>query len=111
MNLDDLYTEFRVEEQDLRLIKALVTDKMASKEFVDSYDHTLFLGDSQDFAEIVFNYIKRYDSSPSKRVMLEIDPEKTDLINFVWSELDKVEHNANDFKYDLLKIKNRFTRR
>ena len=100
MNLDDLYTEFRVEEQDLRILKGIVTDKLISKEFIGSYDHTLFMGDSQDFAEIAFNYIRDYDAMPSQRVMLETAPSKSELITYVWDELDRMDHNEKDFKYD-----------
>ena len=114
-DLYDLYEEepFRIEEQDLRILKAITTDGVITREFCASYDHNLFVGDAKAFAQKVISYYKGYSALPTRRVMLEISESNPILqseINFVWDKLDGMEHNSSEFKWDLDKIKNRHTK-
>lgn len=110
---DDLYGESgpRIEEQDLRILKALVSDDAVTREFVANYDHNLFMGDAKPFAQKVLSYYIGYHTLPTRRVMMEIAGEDQALrteIEFAWDELDRVEYNASEFKWDLDKIKDRY---
>ncbi len=105
-------TEIRIEEQDLRVLRGILTDRSIGTEFVNIYDHNLFIGDAQRFAKETLNYIKAYRSPPTRRVMLEhnsSDDRFCEIINYVWNSFNDFEFNSNEFKYDLDKIKNRHT--
>jgi len=113
--LDDLYEEntYRVEEQDLRILKAIISDEAAAREFAASYDYTLFIGDAKPFAKKVIDYYKGYLKPPTRRVMLEIagvDETLKEEINYIWDEIDRVEFNNSEFHWDLDKLKDRFTK-
>lgn len=115
LNLDTeaLYEEGpRVENQDLRLLKALVSDDNAARELSYTYDHTLFIGDARSFAESAFGYYKTYNQRPTERVMLEYAKESNSFEQFeeIWNKLKIVDYNPSEFKYDLDKIKKRFTK-
>jgi len=119
MSIEDIANEFyeekevRVEEQDLRLLKALVSDDQAARELINSYDSRLFVGDAKPFAEKAVNYFKNYSQLPTRRVM--IDSAREDNCFFeeceqIWDRLDNIDFNKSEFSYDLDKIKGRFTK-
>src|SRR5688572_13528803 len=102
----------RIEEQDLRLLKALVSNNSLSSEFVNCYDADLFLGDAKPFAKAAIDYIKAYKALPTKRVMVENASNNQDLANQfyeIWDAIEAVDFDPSEFRYDLEKIKNRFT--
>lgn len=117
---DDLYEEsepelpesgLRIEEQDLRILKAIVSDDAVAREFIANYDHNLFVGNAKPFAKKVIDYYIGYHTLPTRRVMTEIAGADVSLkteIEFVWDELDRVEYNASEFRWDLDKIKDRY---
>lgn len=110
---DDLYEEpsFRIEEQDLRILKAITSDEAVAREFTANYDHNLFIGDAKQFAQKVISYYIGYRTLPTRRVMMEIAGDDQTLkteIEFAWDELDRIEYNASEFRWDLDKIKNRY---
>ena len=112
-NQDDLYDLelFTIEEQDLRILKAIVSDDAVAREFVNSYDHDIFVGDAKPFAQKVISYYRRYHTRPTRRVMLETvnsDQGLKDEICLVWDKLDNIEYNASEFLWDFDKIKNRY---
>ena len=113
-DLKDLYDEheLRIEEQDLRILKAILNDDAAAREFASAYDHTIFVGDAESFAQKVISYYKGYRKPPTRRIMLEIagnDASLKEEINCVWDELDKLDYSPSEFRWDLDKIKDRFT--
>jgi replicative DNA helicase len=104
-------TELRLEEQDLRLLKTILTDPLSGVEFANTYDEKLFLGDARWFAKSALAYIKAYRSLPTRRVMLEHfkdDAQKKDIVATVWDSALAADASLSEFKYDLDKIKNRF---
>ncbi len=104
-------TELRLEEQDLRLLKTILTDPLSGIEFANTYDEKIFLGDSKWFAQSVLAYIKAYKTLPTKRVMLEHfqhSSQKQDNVATIWDSIFELEANPSEFKYDLDKLKNRF---
>ena len=110
MNLDELYDDFILEDQDLRILKVFMSNKIINRDFRTSYDYSVFCGDAQDFAKLALSYSKSYDALPSRRTLCEISPNQKDFINFVCDKLDNLDINENDFEYDLKKIKDRYTK-
>ena len=113
---DDLsYNEetYHVEDQDLRILKGIISSERSGKEFAGSYTHDLFLGDSKDVAKVVLDYIRAYKSTPTKRTLLDFcqsEPKISDKIEYVWGLLDNVEYDVIEFNYDLQKLKDRDSR-
>lgn len=109
--MNDDYRELRLEEQDLRLLKVILTDPLAASEFANTYDESLFIGDAKTFAKSVLSYIKAYRATPTKRVLLDHYSESPDAqaeINEVWDAVQEADATPAEFKYDLDKVKNRF---
>ncbi len=105
--------EIRVEEQDLRLLKAIVTDDQAARELSNVYDTSLFVGDAKPFADKAISYFKAYSQLPTRRVMLDQAKENNSFFEefeHIWDRLDKTDYDSSEFSYDLDKIKGRFTR-
>ena len=112
IQLDDLYgeKELHIEEQDIRILKALVSDDKAARELSAICSYDLFVGDARLFAEAALGYFKTYNQLPTKRIML--DQVKGDnCFEQIWNEIDGVEYNYSEFGYDLEKIKDRFTKK
>lgn len=120
-NLDDLdingefyeEKEIRVEEQDLRLLKALVSDDTAARELSNVYDHSLFMGDARPFAEKAMGYFKTYKQLPTKRVMLDQAKESNSFFEEfeqIWDQLEGAEYQSAEFHYDLDKVKDRYAK-
>jgi len=105
--------EVRVEDQDLRILKAILCDSTIARDFAGNYDSTVFMGAAKEFAAIVIDYIKAYKSFPTKRIMLDKAGQDDGLANVVetiWDELEHTEYNPVEFQYDLDKLKERHTR-
>lgn len=103
--------EYRIEEQDLRILKTVLTDPVIGVEFAGSFDESVFVGTTRNVAKSALAYIKAYRSLPTKRVMLEHaanNQDRIDEINAVYSALDDVTVASSEFKYDLEKLKNRY---
>jgi len=105
--------EYQLEDQDLRLLKGILSSERAGKEFANTYTHELFIKDSIDFAKYVLDYIKTFKTIPTKKTLLDFcktNPSSQDRIEYVWGELDKIEYDIIEFNYDLEKLKNRFAK-
>lgn len=112
--LDELFEEGElvVEEQDLRLIKGIVTEHEIAREFASSTDSRLFMGDARAFADSAIAYYKKFNSLPTRRVMMELteaSPDLNEATSEIWDRLDSVEFNKSEFNYDMAKIKQRYT--
>ena len=104
---------YRFEDQDLRILKALVTNKLTAIKFTNSYDHEIFFGDAKAVGETIIEYVKAYKSIPTRRVLLDLhkkDQELHNKIDHAWELLSEIDHNESEFEYDLEKLKNRFTK-
>ena len=117
-NLDniDLDSEFyeerelRIEDQDLRLLKAIVSDSQAARE-LSSINTNIFIGDSKYFAEKAINYFKTYKQLPTKRVMLDmVSGDAYSIFSKIWDNIEKIEYKSSEFQYDLEKIKFRYSK-
>ncbi len=108
-DLEEFYSELLIEEQDLRILKALVSSEEAAREFTNTYGYCLFVGGAKDFGRNIVQYIKTYGTLPTRRVLLdEAEQDNTKQeINFIWDKLDAMEHTPSEFGYDLDKLKNR----
>lgn len=102
---DEAYGDnIRLEEQDLRLLKALVSDDNAARQVASAYGSELFVGDAAPFADAAISYFKTYNNLPTRRVMTDKSP----TFEYIWDEIDKISYNKSEFSYDLDKIQNRF---
>lgn len=114
INLSELYNEpedLRIEEQDARILKAIITDTKSARYFSNIYDDSLFVGNAKLFAKSVIDYFKTYKALPTKRVLLDINqnnPVFCNEIEYIYNKLDNLDYNISDFQYDLTKVKNRF---
>lgn len=103
--------ELCLEEQDLRLLKTILAEATIASEFANTYDESIFMGDSKKFAKMVLSYVKAYKVPPTKRVMLDRCSDNVELldeVSTIWDAVQEIDCAATEFKYDLDKIKNRF---
>jgi len=102
------------DELDLVILKHIITNKNNALEFINGCDTNLFSPEVWNFSKIVVNYIKSYRNVPTLRVIEEKlaksknNAKLIDTVRKIWGQLDKVEINEKEYKFDLEKIKNRF---
>lgn len=103
-----------IEELDLRVLKAICTDKVSALTYVYRYDHTLFDEDTERFAKLVLDYTKHFRAPPTKRTLLDrhkSNAHLTNLIEETWNEIDEYEYDLKEFSYDLEQLKQRYRER
>lgn len=103
-------TEIRVEEQDLRLVKHVLSNRINALEFTSTYNENLFIGDIKPLMREVIWYVKNYREVPTTRILLDKVQDNPELQNNFRDVLEMVERTEIDpveFCYDLDKIKNK----
>lgn len=103
-----------LEELDLKILKAITTDKISALTFCHKYDSDVFDDDSRRFAKLTLDYIKHFHAPPTRRTLLDRHRNSTNLadtINNAWDELDSITYDVKEFNYDVGEIKNRYKER
>lgn len=98
---------------DLTVLKSIITNKKHALDFVNDNDPKIFSPEVWNFANLVVGYVRTYKELPTLRVVTEKlakgnNDKLIDSVKTVWSELDKITVNDNEYKHDLEKIKHRF---
>lgn len=99
------------QDQDLRVFKAITSDSRLALDFVNSHDPSVFLGDSKHVGKAIFDYIKAYKTTPTKRVLVDKYKTDTDLaikIENLFDILPSIDFDPNEYQYDLDKIKHNY---
>lgn len=100
-----------VQEQDLRLLKAITSDSRLALDFVNSNDTNIFLGSAKPVGKVVCDYIRAYKTPPTRRVLVDKYQSDRDLVGQIESIFDNfpnVEFNPVEYQYDLEKIRQRY---
>lgn len=103
-----------IEELDLRILKAICTDKVSALTYAYRYDHTLFDEDTERFAKLVLDYTKHFRAPPTKRTLLDRHKNNAHLTNLIeetWNEIDEYEYDLKEYSYDLEQLKQRYRER
>jgi replicative DNA helicase len=103
-----------IDDLDLRVLKAICTDKVSALTYAYRYDHTLFDQDTERFAKLVLDYTKHFRAPPTKRTLLDRhknNPHLTNLIEETWNEIDEYEYDLKEYSYDLEQLKQRYRER
>lgn len=103
--------ESSFEEQDLRILKNVLSNVHQAVDFAQSYDEKLFMGDAVKVARPILAYIKNYKAIPTRRILedrFQNDWEMARLLDTFYYNLDQIEVEPTEYKYDLDKIKDRF---
>lgn len=100
-------------ELDLRILKALTTDKISALTYVNKFDHTLFSNEFKLFGKICTDYINTYRSPPTERTLIEFqkDPSNTPIIESTWQDLELIDYDIREYSFDLDKLKKRHQHR
>jgi replicative DNA helicase len=98
---------------DLAVLKSIITNKKIGLDFANECDPKIFSPEVWNFANLVVNYLRTYKELPTLRVMTEkLSKNNNDKflesVKTVWTELDKIKVNDQEYKHDLEKIKHRF---
>src|SRR5258708_4044826 len=101
-------------ELDLKILKTILSNRRYALEFAHECGEKIFVNDLWKFAKIVLDYVKFYKEVPTERIILEkTKASKNDaLLKYVAETFSKVNSSNCDereFKYDLEKIKNRYS--
>ncbi len=110
MMIEDQEAEVLIDEQDIRVFKNVVQDNGCALEFLSLPPKVFINSDSKKFAEFISDYIQTYRCSPSIRTIkeqAEKSPFKETFLQIA-EDLNKVEVESKEFKYDLEKVKNKF---
>ena len=99
---------------DLSILKAIVSNKKLALHFINDCDTKLFSPTYWNFANLVTGYIKTYKDIPTLRVIEDrLSKGKNDKIienvKSIWKQLDDVSYDDKEYKYDLDKLKNRYS--
>jgi replicative DNA helicase len=100
-----------LEQLDLKILKAITTDKISALSFSHKYDSEVFDEDSRRFAKLTLDYIKHFHSPPTRRTLLDRHRNSTTLANVIneaWDELDATTYDVKEFSYDVNEVKSRF---
>lgn len=100
-----------VQEQDLRLLKAITSDSRLALDFINSNDHNVFLGAARPVGKAVCDYIRAYKTPPTKRVLVDKysgDKDFATQIERIFDSFPVVEFNPTEYQYDLEKIRQRY---
>jgi replicative DNA helicase len=100
------------DELDLRILKTILTNKKYALEFSYECGHRLFHVDLWKFSKQVIEYIRLYKEVPTKRIILEQNANNKSALEYVMSifaKLDLVKYDDREYKYDLQKLKARFS--
>lgn len=98
-------------ELDLSILKTLVTNKKHALDFVNECDDKLFDTSVWNFANIIVNYLRTYKELPTLRVLEERLTKQqglSDMVKRVWGQIDQLQYNDKEFKYDLERLKKRY---
>ena len=101
----------RIESQDLRILKVLTTDIKKAAEFCSVYDSSLFFGQVKEIAHAIIEYVKQFNSDPSFRALSDYHKSNEKLVEKLsetFQQLQETEYNEVDYKYDLIKFKEKF---
>jgi len=98
---------------DLSVLKSILTNKKHGLDFANDNDPKIFSPETWNFANLVVGYIKTYKELPTLRVITEKlskgnNEKLIESVKAVWSEIDKIKINDQEYKHDLEKIKQRF---
>ena len=100
------------DEQDMRILKTIISNKKHGLDFATENDPKLFSGELWNFANLVVGYIRTYKELPTLRVITEKlskgnNESLIKKVTAVWHELDKLQVDDKEYKHDLEKIKKR----
>ena len=99
---------------DLSILKVLVSNKRQALDFVNDCDTKLFGSSYWNFANLLVGYIKTYKDIPTLRVIEDrLSKGKNEKIienvKTIWKQLDSISYDDKEYKYDLEKLKNRYS--
>ena len=98
-----------IDDLDLFILKTITTNKKLAFEFINECDTKIFSPETWHFANAVCNHIKTYKDLPTLRVFEnKFNKVQFDNIKNIWSKIDDIKYNDNDFHYDLERLKDRF---
>lgn len=102
-----------IPELDLEILKSITTSKKSALHFANECDSKLFSPEIWNVANLVIGYVKTYKEVPSIKVIEDklskgSNSKLLENVKLVWTQLDNVNVNDQDFKYNLDKLKNRF---
>ena len=100
-----------ISELDLKVLKAILDDKVNALTFAYRYDCSLFEDDVKRFAKTILDYISHFKSPPTRRTLIDRHKNNSDLVQSIeesWDEIDALEHDIKEFPYNLEEIKKRF---
>ncbi len=98
---------------DMSVLKSILTNKKHALDFANENDPKIFSADLWNFANVVIGYIRTYKDIPTQRVVVEKlskgnNDKLVESIKAVWTELDKINSNDQEYRHDLDKIKARY---
>lgn len=109
-DIADLYQKNQpvLDEQDLRLLKGVLTDLEVARYFSTTTQGKLFVGEAKPFMHLAMTLYQRHGSLPTRRMMLEQAGSKADSFSYIWDEIEEIQFNKQEFNYDLEKLKQRY---
>jgi len=100
-------------ELDLVILKNLLNNKKYALDFATEGDHKIFAPEIWNFATIVLGYVKTYKELPTLRVVIERlskgnNDKLIENIKSTWNQIDHLEYDEKEYKFNLEKLKKRF---
>ncbi len=90
-------------EQDIRLLKAIVTDKGAAIDCIYQLRPDMFSEQTRGLATAAFDYVKEYKSLPTQRILKDqVDP---DVVDAIFERINHSQFNKEELAFDIKKLK------
>lgn len=107
------------EQLELEVLKGLITSKKSALEFTSEIDitkHNIFSPDLWHFAITVVNYIKTYKEVPTIKILCEkisktLNNDAIENFKNVWDKVNSSNFEEKEFKFNLEKLKQKFSER
>lgn len=107
------------EQLELEVLKGLITSKKSALEFTSEVDitkHNIFSPDLWHFAITVVNYIKTYKEVPTIKILCEkisktLNNDAIENFKNVWDKVNSSNFEEKEFKFNLEKLKQKFSER
>jgi len=102
----------QLDNLDLTILKALITNKKYAIEFISECDTSVFSPDALRFAKTITDHTKTFKELPTYKVLEDkhqtSNPTLFKYLSETWAQVEAAPYNEHEFHYNLHKIKNRF---
>ena len=102
--------------QDLVVLKTILTNKKCALDFANAGDTKIFMPEAWGFADLVIGYVKTYKDLPTLKVLTEKlskgnNANRIESVKKIWAQIEAVTADDREYLHNIDKLKNRYGER